>query len=87
MVGVPPYHSPPPRLVGRSCVYLLQVANGVAGAGAGAEAGAETGMGGVPGSRAVPASLSPRLQRKRARHKRVVDSSDDDEASSADDFQ
>ena len=39
-------------------------------------------------SRAVPASLSPQLQRKRARHRRVVDSSDDEAAaSSADDFQ
>ena len=24
VVGVPPNHSPPPRLAGRSCVYLLQ---------------------------------------------------------------
>ena len=24
VVGVPPSHSPPPRLAGRSCVYLLQ---------------------------------------------------------------
>ena len=42
VVAVPPYHSPPPRLAGRSCVYLLQVANEAAAADA--DVGAEVAM-------------------------------------------
>ena len=40
-----------------------------------------------PGAAPTSLSLSPQLPRKRGRKRRVVDSSEDDEGSSADDFQ